>query len=559
VADKTSTSALRRCISELMVEAFSLREADTSPLHRAALRTLRQRPFHSIAADPLAPDPWTGHRFLAAAVLLGTRLKSAWRNDQRVGILLPPSVHSALVNFSAALAGKTACNLNYTAPALLDEELLRRHGIRLVVTSKRFQSRLKLELPEGVKVLYLEDLKAALPWPKLLWIWIKGLLLPACLLERSLGAKKPADPHDVATLIFTSGSTGRPKAVPLTHWNIQANLMGMNQQMTFPRGSRFLGLLPFFHAFGYTATLWFPLTRGKSVVYAPNPLHTSQVGTLAMKYRVTHLLATPSFLTQYLRRIPRRYFESLRVVVTGAEKLHAETAKAFEKRFGVAPLQGYGCTECAPVVALNREDHHEPGMVQRGHKAETVGHPLPGVAIRVVDPDTFAELPAGETGMLLVKGPNVMQGYSLLPRETAEVLKQGWYVTGDVASVDEEGFITLVDRLSRFAKIGGEMVPLIRIEEALQQAGSSSEPVFAVTNIPDPVRGERICVLHTLEREEARRAYGSLLGSGLPPLWIPRWNDFMQIDSLPILGTGKRDLKKVREVAIQIKALAESA
>ena len=263
-------------------------------------------------------------------------------------------------------------------------------------------------------------------------------------------------------------------------------------------------MLPFFHSFGFTVTLWLPAVLGCGVAYHPSPLDLTAVSELVRDYRVTFLLATPTFLQAYLRRCSPEDFGSLQFVVVGAEKLPERLALAFEDRFGIRPLEGYGATECSPVVAVNTRDFRAPGFRQVGAKRGRIGHPLPGISVRIVDPETREILPVGSAGLLLVRGPNVMKGYLGKPEKTAEVLQDGWYVTGDIATEDEDGFLTITDRLSRFSKIGGEMVPHIKVEEKLHELAGATEQKFVVTGVPDGKKGERLVVLHTLPPEELK-------------------------------------------------------
>jgi acyl-[acyl-carrier-protein]-phospholipid O-acyltransferase/long-chain-fatty-acid--[acyl-carrier-protein] ligase len=277
---------------------------------------------------------------------------------------------------------------------------------------------------------------------------------------------------------------------------------------------------------------------------------------MAGRYHATILLATPTFLQSYTRRCNPEDFGSLQFVMVGAEKLTDRVALAFEEKFGIRPMEGYGCTECSPIVSVNVRDFRAAGFYQVGQKRGRIGHPLPGISVRIVNPETLQPLPAGSTGLLLVKGPNVMIGYLNRPEKTAEVLRDGWYATGDLAMQDADGFVTITDRLSRFSKIGGEMVPHLKVEEALNNLAGTSELSFAVAGVPDERKGERLIVLHTLSEEKIKEVQSGLPGTGLPNLWIPRQNAFFKVEKIPLLGTGKLDLRLVRETAIK---LAEAA
>jgi len=298
------------------------------------------------------------------------------------------------------------------------------------------------------------------------------------------------------------------------------------------------------------------------IVYHPNPLDAQTIGELVQKYCVTFLISTPTFLQAYMRRCTPDQFRSLRVVLVGAEKLPERLAQSFESTFGVPPLEGYGCTECSPVVAVNVFDYRAPGMHQVGARRGTIGHPLPGVSVRIVDPDTMQPLGPNQPGMLMVKGPNIMQGYLGRPEKTATALKDGWYITGDIASVSEDGFLTITDRLSRFSKIGGEMVPHIKVEEKLHELfygadeSTSPEHVFVVSAVADERKGERLVVLHTLTDEQLAPVLARLNESDLPALWKPRRDAFFHVEHLPYLGSGKLDLRALKT---QAAALAVAA
>jgi acyl-[acyl-carrier-protein]-phospholipid O-acyltransferase/long-chain-fatty-acid--[acyl-carrier-protein] ligase len=289
--------------------------------------------------------------------------------------------------------------------------------------------------------------------------------------------------------------------------------------------------------------------QGVGVVFHPNPLDAQAIGALVEKYRVTFMVATPTFLQSYMRRCTPESFGSLEYVLVGAEKLPERVALAFEDQFGIRPLEGYGCTECSPIVTVSGRDFRAPGFRQVASRRGKIGHPLPGVSVRIVDIESGQPVPPGTSGMLLVKGPNVMRGYLGKPVKTAEVLRNGWYTTGDIAMMEEDGFLTITDRLSRFSKIGGEMVPHIRIEEKLNELAATSEQVFAVTAVPDEKKGERIMVIHTLTEAKLAPVLEHFAQCDLPALWKPKPNQFVHVDAIPVLGTGKTDLRAVNALA----------
>jgi acyl-[acyl-carrier-protein]-phospholipid O-acyltransferase/long-chain-fatty-acid--[acyl-carrier-protein] ligase len=546
----TSTALeVRQAVQELHAVAYRHRKERMRTLDRAFLNTARRHPFRFAMADARVPRLRSGGA-LVRTIFLARRLRKVWQGQRIVGILLPPSVAGALVNFAAELLGKVPVNLNYTASNEILTSCARQCDLKTVVTSQAFLDRVHIQVP-GTTVL-LEELAAKPRLTEKLLAFLMAWTLPARWLEKALGQEQAATLDDLATVIFSSGSTGDPKGVLLTHFNIGSNIEQVGQTFMLRGKDRLLGVLPFFHSFGFTVTLWLPAVLGVGVVYHANPLDLTAISEMARKYRITFLLATPTFLQAYMRRCSPEDFGSLQYVLVGAEKLPERLAQAFEDQYGIRPLEGYGCTECAPVVAVNTRDFRAPGFRQVGAKRGKIGHPLPGVSVRVVDPDTLEPLPAGQPGMLLVRGPNVMQGYLGRPDKTAEVLHDGWYITGDIATLDEDGFLTITDRLSRFSKIGGEMVPHIKIEEKLHELAGVTDQSFVVTGVPDGKKGERLVVLHTLPEEKLKECLEKLANADLPNLWVPRANQFFHVDSLPHLGTGKLDLRKVRDLAAQL-------
>jgi acyl-[acyl-carrier-protein]-phospholipid O-acyltransferase/long-chain-fatty-acid--[acyl-carrier-protein] ligase len=343
-----------------------------------------------------------------------------------------------------------------------------------------------------------------------------------------------------------------PKGVVLSHYNVLSNIEAIAQVFWIGAGDRIVGSLPFFHSFGYTVTIWFPLIAGCGAVYHPNPTDAQAVGQLVAKYRGTFLVSTPTICSGYTRKCAREDFASLRYVLVGAEKLREPVAAAFREKFGVELLEGYGCTEMSPVVAVNVPDFKAGHDTQTGNKPGTAGHPLPGVAAKIVDAATFEPLAPNREGLLLVKGPNRMMGYLNQPELTAGVMRDGWYVTNDIALIDDEGFIRITDRASRFSKIAGEMVPHIRIEEAIGSV--IGDAACAVTAIADEQRGERVVALYAGCNLSPVELWQRLSETALPKLWIPKCENLYPVKEIPLLGTGKLDLRAVKLRAQELAA-----
>ncbi|MDE3042291.1 MAG: MFS transporter [Nitrospirota bacterium] len=546
---ETPLHEIRSTIRSLGEAAWNLRKRDRRPLHRELIHAMRRHPFRFAMADQTRPRV-SSLEALIGSIVLARALRRHWEDQRRVGILLPPTVAGALINVAAPLCGKTSVNLNYTVGKSGLEAAVRLAGLRTIVTSRAFIEKAKLDLPDGPSIIWMEDVAHTIGTAQKLVAILLALCAPARLIELACGQNTPLTMDDLATIIFSSGSTGEPKGVMLSHFSIDANAQGASQVLHLYQDERVLGILPFFHSFGYLV-FWFVMFNNAGMIFHPSPLDVATIGELVRRYRITFLVTTPTFLQLYQRRCTPEQFSSLRAVVTGAEKLPARLAQAFEDQFGIGPIEGYGITECAPVVAVNCPDYRAAGYYQPASRRGTVGQPLPGVSVQIVDPESFAPLPPGTPGMLLVRGPNVMNGYIGREDLTAQVMRDGWYVTGDIAMLDDDGFLTITDRLSRFSKIGGEMVPHGQVEEALHQALGVDTQVFAVTGIPDEYKGEQLAVLHILDEARIPGIVAKLAATGLPNLFIPPRNNFVRVEALPVLGTGKMDLRRLKQIAME--------
>jgi acyl-[acyl-carrier-protein]-phospholipid O-acyltransferase/long-chain-fatty-acid--[acyl-carrier-protein] ligase len=549
----TATSQeARQAVQDLSAEAFGRRKRHMRPLPRTFLYTARRHPFRFAMADGQTPK-LTFFAVLARTLFLARRLRKTWQGQEMVGVLLPPSIPGALVNLAAMLMGKVPVNLNYTASNETLESCAKQCNLKTVITARAFLERVHVQPP--AETVFLEDLAQKPRFSERLGAAL-ACLLPARSIHKYAGAERKTRLEDIATIIFSSGSTGEPKGVVLTHYNVASNVEQLNQVFLLHSNDRIMGILPFFHSFGFTGTLCLPAATGIGVVFHPNPLDSRVIGALVNKYAVTMLLATPTFLNAYTRRCDPEQFGSLRFVMAGAEKLPDRIAQAFEDRFGIRPLEGYGCTECSPAVTVNTIDFRAASFRQVGAKRGSIGHPLPGMTVKIIDPETLQTLTVNQPGLLLVRGPNVMQGYLNQPEKTAAVLRDGWYNTGDIAVLDEDGFLCVTDRLSRFSKIGGEMVPHIKVEDKLHELAAATEQVFVVTAVPDERKGERLMVLHTLPEEKLKETLELLAKCDLPALWRPRPDQFVRVEKLPYLGTGKLDLRRARELALETEPRA---
>ncbi|MCS7045939.1 MAG: AMP-binding protein [Gemmataceae bacterium] len=544
---------VRQTIQKLFADS-AIRRAPQRPLvHRRFLRTAARRPFRSCILDANAAKPELKYaEVLVGVKLLNKRLRPLLGAEPMVGVWLPPGAGAAMANICLAFLGKASVNLNYSATSEINQAAIRQCGIKHILTSRLFTHKLPLDPGPGVEFVYLDDFRKDITkWERLRSL-LAVLLLPAACQEWLLGLRRHRH-DDLATIIFSSGSTGDPKGVMLTHANIAANCESVIQAIDPSSSDRILGILPFFHSFGYTVTLWLPLQIGASSVYHANPLQAREIGELCKKHRATIFLSTPTFLRTYIKRCEPDDFRTIRLLVCGAEKLPQAVAKEFHEKFGVMPLEGYGCTELSPVVSVNVPDWQEGNRRQVGNKPGTIGQPIPGVAARIMPRDGGAPLPPGVEGSLQVFGANVMKGY--LGRDDLtrkKIIDGGWYITGDLAMFDEDGFITITGREERFAKVGGEMVPLEKVEEELHSVLKSAERMLVVTAVPDSKKGERLVVLHLPLPIGVHELWKGINERGLPNLYVPSQRDFYAVAELPILGSGKLDLKRCKQKAMEL-------
>lgn len=552
--DANDVSHVRQAVEELGVQAVTHRKSALIPA-RQFLRASRKARMRSKVADSAGADI-TGGKLLTAALAFRRVLNRGLigTDEQMVGVLLPPSAGGAITNAALAIMGKVAVNLNYTLSDDVLNFCIKEAGIKHVITSQKFLEKKPMKL--DAEVIFAEDIKSKISGVDKVTSLLSAFVEPIALLERRLGLTKIS--HDeIMTIIFTSGSTGEPKGVMLSHRNVGSNIASANQLFQIGTSDVLLGILPFFHSFGYSLMLWLPLTLDPKGVYHFNPLDGRMVGKLCEQHKVTIIAATPTFLKTYLKRCTKEQMAHMDLAIVGAEKLPEKLAREFHEKFGVWPTEGYGTTELSPLAAANVPDHRSNALEpeQTGTRMGTVGRPVPNVMARIVDPDTGKELSQGEAGLMHIRGSNVMLGYLNRPEKTAEVVQDGWYNTGDIAFIDQDGFITITGRLSRFSKIGGEMVPHIRIEEELNKIvdDPDAEEVVvkvAVTAVPHEQKGERIIVLHRELNKSVDEILKELGETGMPNLWMPSANSFLLVDEIPLLGTGKLDLQGVKQRAM---------
>jgi acyl-[acyl-carrier-protein]-phospholipid O-acyltransferase/long-chain-fatty-acid--[acyl-carrier-protein] ligase len=467
-----------------------------------------------------------------------------------MAIVLPSGKGATIANLAVVLAGKVPVNLNFTAARQSVEAACRIANLNTVLTARSFQARFP-EFPWPEKVIYLEDLIPRIKMGALL-LRAAVTLLPSALLARLARVPATGDRAEAVTL-FTSGSSGDPKGVVLSHRNLIGNVRQFSHMVGLKKGESILACLPLFHSFGSTVNLWFPILEGLRMVTHPSPLDIARNAELIEQHNVRMLCSTPTFLRGYLRKADPRQLRSLELVITGAEKLPSDVAEAFEARFGKEVLQGYGLTETSPVASVNLPDPPAPWPgcpVQSSSRKGAVGKLLPGMSAQIRDPETGEKLSLHDTGMLWLKGVNVFEGYLHDPVRTADAVCDGWLRTGDLGRFDHDGFLFIEGRLSRFSKIGGEMIPHETVEFAAAKALeiSGDERVIVITGVPDESKGEALVLLASID-VDIGLLRSKLAAQGLPNLWIPR--RFINVDEIPHLASGKLDLQKIQKLALQ--------
>jgi acyl-[acyl-carrier-protein]-phospholipid O-acyltransferase/long-chain-fatty-acid--[acyl-carrier-protein] ligase len=556
---KTSNAtAIKQRVFDLSVQSWQKHVENLPTLTDAWISSVRKAERRKLSLADGISAPLTADKALAAAWCLSHRIRRL-SPEQNIGLLLPTSIGGVLCNMATLLAGKTIVNLNYTANAAALTTAIEQAEIRTIYTSRRFIERLEkknadvITVLQGKHLIYLEDLRSDIHFNESFWRWLAIRVLPTRILKRV--CNHTHDSQQTAAILFSSGSEGLPKGVMLSHQNIMANLKQISDVVNTQEQDVLMSCLPLFHAFGLTVNQFMPLIEGIPMVCHADPTDAVGVAKTIAQYRATILCGTSTFFRLYAKhpKVHPLMMESLRIVVAGAEKLNPVVREAFLTRFNKHILEGYGATETTPVASVNLPDCLDTQYwdLQVGSKHGSVGMPLPGSSVRIVDPQTFEQLPTGCDGMILIGGPQVMQGYLNNPEKTDSAIKviddSRWYVTGDKGHLDEDGFLFIVDRYSRFAKIGGEMISLGAVELATQQVLPEEAEVIAV-NVPDDKKGEQIVLLTTtmLDLDTLKKA---MLANGCNPLLLPA--QILILEQLPKLGSGKTDFNRAKQLTLQ--------
>src|SRR5713101_3134710 len=549
-AKTADVATVREELLKLGEFCFSRRPSLDRHLAEDCVRGLKSRPFATAVVDGIDHTQLSRGKLLGAAAAFSRYLRKEFP-DERIAIVLPASKGSMVANLAVMLANKIPVDLNFTIGRAANESCCRRANLRVAISATPFIERVK-DFPWPERVLKLDELMPQLKRQIILW-WIMSMIFPARLLLRLLNIPKKGG-HAEAVLLFTSGTTGEPKGAVMSHRNVLGNVSQFRELLDAKKTDAILASLPFFHTFGSTVTLWYPLIERVCIVTFPNPLEAAKNAALIEQYKLTLLLATPTFLRGYLRKVDPGRLRSLRLVITGAEKLPIDLAKNFEERFKQRVFEGYGLTETSPVVSVNLPEPQptKPGeQVQPSSRLGSVGKMAPGIAAEIREPDTNRKLSLHQSGMLWLRGVNIFEGYLHDPERTAEVLQDGWLKTGDLGRFDEDGFLYIEGRLSRFSKVGGEMVPHETLEDKIVDSldlSGRDERTVAIVGVQDEAKGEALVLLSAVDVDLAELRK-KLHESGVPNLWIPK--HVQRVEAIPVLASGKLDLKRGKELALE--------
>ena len=555
--ENSSIATYQQALLEASEEAYSNRKLFKGSLAMALLAGLKKHGTKHRILDGSDDSDLRFDRILPAAIALSKFIRKE-TDKPRVAIVLPPGKGGLIANLAVLFAGKIPVNLNFTAGHEAIKSCIRQADVDRFITADPFVRKVSsFPWPPNRDLIFIERVLPTLKKKIVTWAVISKIL-PAKILGLLLNLNQRRG-DDEATLLFTSGSSGEPKGVVLSHRNVLANVCQFGTRLDLPKNSAILGCLPLFHSFGCTVTLWFPVIEGVNLVTYPSPLETKRLAELIALHQINIFLSTPTFLRGYMKRIDPAQFASLKLVVTGAEKLPQSLASAFEEKFGIRPQEGYGLTETSPATNVNLPnlEPQRDSIALPSSRNGSVGQMLPGLAIKITDPVTDQDVPINRQGIIWFKGPNVFSGYLGTPKKSAEVLTpDGWFRTGDVGRVDDDGFLYIEGRISRFSKIAGEMVPHETVEAAINKVlglDSEAERRIAVVGVPDEQKGEAILLLSTiagpaLEQECIDLRY-KLLDEGISSLWCPK--RIIPVAEIPVLASGKLDIKSCETLARQ--------
>lgn len=539
---------IRQCVSELAAESEYLPRYAEKTLHYNFMCIAKKNPFKKLLFD-FKDESLSAFKILLISLILSREINKIKKESNNIGILLPSCNFASVSILAAMFSDLVPTLLNFTLSEKIFNLSVEKAKLDIIITSKLFIQRANLK--KRSEMIFLEDISKNISLKTTIFFIILIFILPSWILIR-LVCKSYKDINRTAILLFSSGSSGIPKGILLSHHNINSDVNSYIQVMECNTKTDFLiGNLPFFHSYGINLGFWIPLMYGIRVVYIKNPLDVSSVIQAIKEYKVTLLAATPTFLNNYIKRSYPEDFKSLRLLILGSEKMNSTHSDNFKRHARLEPIEGYGCTELAPVVSINISDDIKD-LGQKCGKLYSIGKALTGIASKIVDIDTYDELPPGQSGLLFIKSPTIMKGYLNDAEATDAVMVNGWYNTKDIAYVDEDGYITITGRISRFSKMAGEMVSHEIIENFINEAINSEHRCIAVTDTRDEKKGEKLIVVYTDLTVSIDKISKYLKNKGLPNLWIPKNGNYYKVEEIPILGSGKLDLIKLKKLASNI-------
>ncbi|WZV03193.1 AMP-binding protein [Lentisphaerota bacterium WC36G] len=550
--DTTKTPfATRSALIELSSEIELAPKKNETILAYQFAKRARIKPFNKALIDGVSGKKLNNFTVYSKALALSDYIKELCdENEKYVGVLMPNTPASVVVILAVMFANKVPAMLNFTVSAETQERSIAKANIKHVLTSKKFLHKAKiLQTPEMV---ILEEIASKISKSKALAKTFLGYILPLKIFFKAIGIKNYFAIHNDAVLLFSSGSTAEPKGVRLTHHNFNANLKSFLPAVNMTRKDGIVGNLPLFHSFGMNVCFWIPLAKGIKVAYIPNPLDAENIVKNITDHKLTVITATPTFMQSYMRKMDYDRIKSLRLTITGAERLRDEIVTRFEEinRHSTTVVEGYGCTELSPIVSINLAKNIDNLGKEVGW-SHSIGIPMPGICVKIINPETLEEVPANTDGLITVKADTVMKGYLNNKKLTKEVMvNDGFYNTNDIGQMNEDGYIRITGRVSRFSKIAGEMVPHESIEQQIYHVLNSSDAKIVVTGTKDSAKGEKIIVFYTTDMKiDHQHIIKSLRENKIPNLWIPRAENFIQIEEIPLLGSGKLNLGAISKLA----------
>ena len=566
IAATTPPNEVRAIVRKISIEAWQYAVQFVRPIAASWVKTCKKDVKNGPAIYNTDGGHFSGYKLMGAVMAFrGLLKKKLDKNEQNIGIMLPPSPAGVIVNLVLWVMGKTNVNLNYTSSVDNVKYCCEKADVSTVISSRQFVEKLKGRgndysqvASDKVRILYAEDLMKEIPKVKIAALLVLCVIMPSWLIRFVFCKRTRID--DTAVIVFSSGSEGTPKGVLLSHRNLMGNIQQLACIMNVTRGDVMLSELPLFHSFGLTVTTLLNLTEGCPIVAVADPTDVKTMARVCSRFRVTCMVATPTFLRAFTvsRYVHPLVFKYVRIIIAGAEALRPELVTAFRLKFGKEVFEGYGCTETAPVASVNTENTllNDYMTMQVNNKPGTVGPALPGTQFLIVDPDTNEPLPTGEAGMILIGGCQVMQGYLKDPDRTASVIVNiggiRYYRTGDKGFLDGDGFLTIVDRYSRFAKLGGEMVSLGAVEKKIQDTPVLEGCDYLATTVPDAAKGEKIVLLYQGDKDP-KDVLSELRASGFPPIMLPALA--FPVEKVPKLGTGKADFTAAKKLARELAGI----